>query len=127
MLYTIGFTQTSAENFFTRLKNAGVNAVVDIRLNNRSQLAGFAKYPDIDWFLRSVAGITYIYDDSFAPTDEILKAYQKKKINWSEYEKQFTELMKNRNIEEHIRLDYTSLIDQNICFLCSEPTPEHCH
>lgn len=127
MLYTIGFTQTSAENFFTRLKTAGVNTVIDIRLNNRSQLAGFAKYPDIEWFLRSIAGIMYIYDDSFAPADEILKAYQKKEIDWSEYEKQFAELMKNRNIEDHIRLEYASLINQNICFLCSEPTPEHCH
>ena len=127
MLYTIGFTQTSAENFFTRLKSAGVDTVIDIRLNNRSQLAGFAKYPDIKWFLDTIVGIEYIYDDSLAPTDQILKAYQKKEIDWVEYEKQFSELMKTRNVAEHIQLKYASLVKQNICFLCSEPTPEHCH
>lgn len=49
-IYTIGFTQTSAEQFFDRLIKAGVKKIVDARLNNRSQLAGFAKQEDLKYF-----------------------------------------------------------------------------
>jgi len=43
VLYTIGFTKKNARQFFETLKTAGVKRLVDIRLNNQSQLAGFTK------------------------------------------------------------------------------------
>ena len=93
MIYTIGFTRTTAEHFFQRLRDAGVGLLLDIRLNNRSQLAGFAKYPDIQWFVKELCGAEYIHDDFFAPTEEILKAYQRHNIDWAQYEIRFDNLM----------------------------------
>ncbi len=58
-LFTIGFTKTTAESFFSRLSQAGVKKVIDIRLNNASQLAGFAKKTDLIYFLKTICGIDY--------------------------------------------------------------------
>jgi uncharacterized protein (DUF488 family) len=120
---TIGFTQTSAEDFFQRLLNAGVKKVVDVRLHNTSQLSGFAKAGDLAYFLRTIGGMEYAHDPLLAPTDDILKAYKKEKGDWSLYERRFMELMKERKIESKI-------IPESLCgacLLCSEPEPHHCH
>lgn len=127
MIYTIGFTKTTAEHFFERLRARGVEVMLDIRLNNRSQLAGFAKAPDIGWFLGQLCGTEYIHDDFFAPTEEILKAYQRREIDWAGYEERFGDLMRRRNIDRYIRGKYADLEGRAVCLLCSEPTPEHCH
>lgn len=127
MIYTIGFTKTTAEHFFERLKSSGIEVMLDIRLNNKSQLAGFAKSPDIGWFLDRLCGIEYLYDDYFAPTEEILKAYQKHEIDWNGYETMFSQLMEKRNITGYIAKEYTQYKGKKICLLCSEPTPEQCH
>jgi uncharacterized protein (DUF488 family) len=122
-LYTIGFTRKSAETFFTRLIEAGVKRVVDIRLNNVSQLAGFTKKDDLAYFLRAIGGIDYRHLPLLAPTQEILDAYKKRKGDWAAYEEQFGRLMAERRIE-------TALAPEELeraCLLCSEPTPEHCH
>ena len=127
MIYTIGFTRTTAEHFFQRLRDAGVGLLLDIRLNNRSQLAGFAKYPDIQWFVKELCGAEYIHDDFFAPTEEILKAYQRHNIDWAQYEIRFDNLMARRNIKAYIQKHYAQYMDRPLCLLCSEPTPEQCH
>ncbi len=122
-LYTIGFTRHTAEDFFTALQQAGVRRVVDIRLNNTSQLAGFAKAKDLEYFLRAIAAIEYIHLPLLAPTPDILAAYKKHKGAWDIYEQEFTALMAERGIEAITR---AILRDQD-SLLCSEPTPEQCH
>ncbi len=122
-LFTIGFTKTTAEHFFTRLRNAGVKRLIDVRLNNRSQLAGFAKRQDLEYFLREIADIEYVYRPEWAPTQDILDAYKKSKGSWDVYDVAFNKLIADRQIEQYADAE---LLD-NACLLCSEDTPEHCH
>lgn len=122
-LFTIGFTKKSAEEFFTLLQNADVRRIVDIRLNNTSQLAGFAKARDLKYFLKEICKIEYVHKPEFAPTKSILDAYKKKEIDWEEYERQFRELITVRQIENLVTREQIN----NACFLCSETTPEKCH
>jgi uncharacterized protein (DUF488 family) len=122
-LFTIGFTKKSAEQFFTRLKQPGLVRLVDVRLNNVSQLAGFTKKHDLKFFLREICHLDYVHLTELAPTQDILDAYKKNGGDWSVYEQQFLALMAARRIEE--------TVDRNLlaggCLLCSEPEPEHCH
>lgn len=120
---TIGFTQTTAEAFFERLRNAGVKRVFDVRLHNTSQLAGFAKAGDLAYLLRAIGNIEYVHQPLLAPTDAMLKAYKKEKGDWGEYEKKFLQLMSERRIEQRLRPETFD----GACLLCSEPTPHHCH
>jgi uncharacterized protein (DUF488 family) len=120
---TIGFTKTSAERFFERLLSAGVKKVMDVRLHNTSQLAGFAKADDLAYFLKALGGIEYVHEPLLAPTDEMLKAYKKEKGDWRAYEERFLALMAARRIEKTL----SSEIFDGACLLCSEATPHHCH
>lgn len=123
-IFTIGFTKKSAETFFTRLKNAGVKRLVDVRLNNVSQLAGFTKRDDLQYFTKAICGIEYVHIPRLAPTLDILDSYKKQKNgDWPLYERQFLDLMRARRIEETVSRD---LLDSG-CLLCSEETPHHCH
>lgn len=122
-IFTIGFTKTSAESFFARLRDAGVKKLVDVRLNNVSQLAAFAKRDDLAYFLRTICGIAYEHHAELAPTQGILDAFKKHKGHWSEYEERFHELIKQRRIEETIPRESLD----GACLLCSEDTPKHCH
>jgi len=122
-LFTIGFTKKTAEAFFNRLSKAGINRVIDIRLNNVSQLAGFAKRDDLRYFLKAICGIDYIHLPELAPTQEIMDNFKKKKGDWSIYEKAFLALLKQRKPEETLSKD---LFDK-ACLLCSEDRPNHCH
>jgi len=122
-LFTIGFTHKTAETFFSTLVGAGVRRVIDIRLYNTSQLAGFAKKEDLRYFLKAIGDIDYIHRPDFAPTQEILDGYKKKKGDWPVYEYEFRRLMEERKAEAHLTRDF---LDRG-CLLCSEPSPEHCH
>ncbi len=122
-LFTIGFTQKSAESFFETLKQAGVNRVIDTRLNNISQLAGFTKRNDLEYFLRKIYGIEYIHITELAPTKDILDEYKKKKGDWNVYEKKFIDLITERQIEKKVSPE----ILNNSCLLCSEAKPHNCH
>ena len=122
-LYTIGFTKKSAETFFTRLTNAGVKRLVDVRLNNVSQLAGFTKRDDLRYFTRVICNIDYVHLPDLAPTQDILDAYKKQKGDWGLYERQFLDLMRSRHIEKKFSRD---ILDGG-CLLCSEEKPHHCH
>ena len=122
-LFTIGFTKKSARQFFDTLIQAGVRRIIDTRLNNVSQLAGFAKRSDLEYFLNTIGNIEYVHLLDLAPTKDILDAYKKNGEDWSTYEKQFLQLIAERKIEEKVSPD---LLDGG-CLLCSEPTPHHCH
>ncbi len=122
-LYTIGFTKKTAEYFFSKLKQSGVKRVLDVRLNNVSQLAGFAKKDDLIYFLRRLAGVEYTHLTELAPTRDMLDAYKKHKGEWAVYEEQFLELMAQRHIEDRVSKE---ILDHG-CLLCSEDKPHHCH
>ena len=122
-LYTIGFTKKSAEKFFTLLKNSGARRLADVRLNNTSQLAGFAKRDDLEYFVRAICGIEYVHVPDLAPTQDILDAFKKQKGDWRLYEREFLALMAGRKVEDTVPRE----VLDGACLLCSEETPEHCH
>lgn len=122
-LYTIGFTKKSACEFFELLKKHSVETVVDVRISNSSQLAGFAKGSDLTYFLKQIGGIGYRHIVDFAPTKELLSDYRAGKVDWSEYTRVFNNLLEHRLINKRYKVaDF-----DNCCFLCSEETPEKCH
>ena len=128
--YTIGFTQKTAEEFFEGLNGKNISTLIDIRLNNKSQLAGFAKGRDLKYFLDKLCGIRYVYDPDFAPTKELLDNWKKNRITWEEYETIYNKILSERNADEmfmnrYINVDYRT--QGNFCFLCSESTPGYCH
>jgi len=122
-IYTMGFTKKSAEDFFTLLKNAGVRRVIDVRLNNVSQLAGFSKRPDLEYFLGEIGDIGYVHLPELAPTQELLDEYRNKKGSWSAYEAKFLRLVSARTIEDRVSQDLLA----GSCLLCSEAEPDRCH
>jgi uncharacterized protein (DUF488 family) len=123
-ILTIGFTKKSAEQFFGKLKQAGIQRLIDVRLNNTSTLAGFTRKDDLAYFLHAICGIDYVHEPLLAPDNAMLTAYRKRAIDWSAYESQFLELMAERAIEG--RVD-RKLFNSRSVLLCSEPTAEHCH
>ncbi|MBL0373078.1 DUF488 domain-containing protein [Rhizobium sp. KVB221] len=122
-VHTIGFTNTTAEHFFDRLLASGSRLVIDVRLHNTSQLAGFAKATDLAYFLDRIAGIGYAHQSLLAPEEDMLKAFRAPKANWQDNESQFQRLMAERKIEEKLKPDYFA----DSCLLCSEDKPHHCH
>jgi len=122
-LYTIGFTKKTARQFFELLKQNNIKKLIDVRINHASQLAGFAKGADLEYFAEAICGIQYEYIADFAPTKELLSDYQNKKIDWAEYQKTYRSLIETRNVKTTYKtedFDYA-------CFLCSEPTADQCH
>lgn len=122
-LYTIGFTKKSAERFFSLLKKAGIKKLVDIRVNNSSQLAGFAKGKDLEFFVKELCGATYSHIVDLAPTKELLKDYQEKVVDWNGYVSVFNKLLNTRHASKRFPVESFD----NACFLCTEETPENCH
>ena len=123
-VYTIGFTKKTAKEFFHRLRDANVARLIDVRLNNTSQLAGFAKRDDLKFFLEELHNIEYRHEPLFAPTKEILDAYRKQKGPWEDYAESFIQLMTDRRIETEID---RALFETPAVLLCSEASSEHCH
>lgn len=123
-IYTIGFTKKSAEQFFGIIQRSGVQRLIDIRLNNRSQLSSFAKQPDLEYFLKAITKIEYVHEPLLCPTENILKDYQKKLITWDEYENKYIELIKSRAVEKMLS---HNLFEVPSVLLCSESEPNHCH
>lgn len=122
-LYTIGFTQKGAERFFSALTENGVKRVLDVRLNNRSQLAGFAKSDDLRFFLRTLGGIDYVELPTLAPTPDLLDAYKKHGGDWPTYERQFLALLERRRVAATL----DRALFEDACLLCSEHQALHCH
>ncbi|MEH6626596.1 MAG: DUF488 domain-containing protein [Motiliproteus sp.] len=122
-IYTIGFTRKSAAVFFEFIKSSNISMLLDVRLNNVSQLSGFAKKDDLRFFLQEICGTEYLHVPELAPTKDILNAYKKGDIPWREYEDKFMNLMSQRNVE---RMVNPYLVDGS-CLLCSEHEPHLCH
>ena len=122
--YSIGFTKHSAHDFFESLARAGIERLVDVRLNNVSQLSGFAKQDDLAFFLDAISGIEYVHDLVLAPTRDLLDAYRKRRITWAEYERDFNALMTERRISDRLTPQF---FERRTVLLCSEHTPDQCH
>ena len=122
-LYTIGFAGKSAETFFTSLAKHGAKKVIDIRLSNVSQLAGFTKKNDLKYFLKVIANIEYEYVPLLAATKELMDGYRHGKIPWEEYEVTYLALLEERQVEKLLKPED---FDKG-CLLCSEEKPDHCH
>jgi uncharacterized protein (DUF488 family) len=123
-VYTIGFTKRTAAEFFGALKRAGIKRLLDVRLNNSSQLAGFTKREDLRFFLKEICAAEYAHEPLLAPTKDLLDAYKKNGGTWKDYQDRFLNLMKERKIEEEIDQRSFSI---PTALLCSETTPEYCH
>lgn len=122
-IYSIGFTKKSAREFFGLLRQAGIRRLIDVRLNNVSQLAGFAKRDDLEFFLRELCDADYVHEPLLAPTQELLDRYKKQRGTWADYERDFLDLMRERRVEE--RIDRV-MLDKAV-LLCSEHVPDQCH
>lgn len=121
-IYTLGYTQKSAEQFFGLLRERGVKRLLDIRLQNTSQLAGFTKKEDLAYFLQELLGAEYQHLGLLAPTKEILDEYRQTN-DWERYTRKYLALLEERRILEQL----DPALFAGACLLCSEPTPEHCH
>ena len=122
-VFSIGFTQKTAREFFGKLRRPGLRRLLDVRLNNVSQLAGFSKRDDLKFFCESIPGIEYFHLTELAPTQIMLDEYKKNRGNWTDYEAKFVAIMAQRKVEDSLARE---LIDGG-CLLCSEPNPEYCH
>jgi len=122
-IYTIGFTKKSAREFFELLLDNDIKKIIDIRLRNNSQLAGFAKAKDLKYFLEEIDDIAYIHKPEFAPSKELLNSWRNDEITWKEYEKIYLNDLKNKVDFNKLEID----IFDNSCLLCSENLPEKCH
>lgn len=122
-IFTIGFTRKSARRFFDLLRECGAQRVVDVRLNNVSQLAGFAKRDDLAYFLGEICEMDYVHVSALAPTKEMLDDYKKRRSDWNTYETRFLDLMRERRVEKTVAKE----IMAGGCLLCSEHMPDHCH
>lgn len=120
-IYTIGFAKKTAEEFFTALRRSKVKRLYDIRLGNKSQLAGFTKQRDLEYFLRTICGIEYVYLPALAPSRELRDPYLAGKLSWEQYEPRYKRLIASRKPALK-KSDF-----KDACLLCVEPTAEHCH
>lgn len=123
VLFTIGFTQKTAEGFFCLLRQSGVRRLIDTRLNNSSQLAGFSKKDDLKYFTKEILGADYFHWEDSAPDKEMLDAYKKKVIKWDEYAREYESMLKKRRIESQL----DAVLGEFSCLLCSEAKPHYCH
>jgi uncharacterized protein (DUF488 family) len=122
-IHTIGFTRKPARTFFGLLRESGARRLIDVRLHNVSQLAGFTKRDELEYFLAELCGMAYIHELRLAPTKPMLDAYQKRGVTWEAYERSFVDLMVERRVEQTLSRE---VLDNSV-LLCSEPTAEHCH
>ncbi|QEP41867.1 DUF488 domain-containing protein [Ectothiorhodospiraceae bacterium BW-2] len=121
--YTLGFTQKNAEKFFSLIRQSGVKQLLDVRLHNNSQLAGFTKRDDLRFFLRELCQVDYHYVTELAPTKQILTPYKKGEMSWDVYEDRYMDLMAQRRVERSVTPEQL----HGGCLLCSEHQPHHCH
>lgn len=124
-IFTMGFTQKTAEQFFEKIKKNNIQIVLDVRLNNQSQLAGFTKGKDLEYFLKTICNCLYEHEIKFAPTKEILSSYKNNKIDWEKYVIEFDKLIVSRKMADYFEKKYAKY--NNVLLLCSEPTPQNCH
>ena len=123
-IYTIGFTKRTAGEFFDALRRAGIRRLIDVRLNNSSQLAGFSKCRDLEYFLKEICDARYEHRPNLSPTKELLDGYKKGTLPWDDYQTAFLDLLAGRRVEEELQ---EQSFQTPTVLLCSEPTAEYCH
>ena len=126
-IFTIGFTKKSAETFFELLELHRITELIDVRLYNNTQLAGFAKANDLKFFLNRISRIEYRHDLKFTPSEELLKSYRENLITWEDYTAEFAKIMKERRIVPHILTNYSDSPEVRYCLLCTEVSAANCH
>lgn len=124
-IYTMGFTKKSARQFFELVRAHDIDLLIDIRLSNKSQLAGFTKGEDLVYFLDELCHCGYEHCLAFAPTKELMDSYQNNRIKQPEFEAIYNQLLKDRGDYKDFLNKYGAY--ENVCLLCSEATPERCH
>lgn len=124
-IFTIGFTKTPAAEFFGKLKKAGIRRLLDVRLNNTSQLAAYANRDDLKYFVRAICDATFEHEPLLAPTEDMLDAFKKRKGRWQVYDAHFMALMAERQIDVKLERDWFEAT--LTALLCREHTAEHCH
>ena len=122
-IYTIGFTGKTAREFFDLLNSTDAKYLADTRLNNNSQLAGFTKKGNIEYFVEKLTRLKYIELPLLAPEKEMFQQYRKDG-DWELYESRYNQLLERRSASETID---RALLDKGAILLCSERTPEKCH
>lgn len=125
VIYTIGFTQKSAQDFFESISGEDIKLLIDTRLNNNSQLAGFSKKKDLPYFLEKLSNCQYSHQIEYAPTKELLDSYRKKELMWDQYEKMYRKLIKTRGVLEHFKRNFGQY--SKVVLLCSESASINCH
>lgn len=123
-IYTVGYTKKSAAEFFDALRIRGLRRLVDVRLSNTSQLAGFSKREDLQYFLREICDCDYLHEPRLAPEEELLKAYQDKQLDFAEYERRFLRTLAERAPEQWLD---PALFAVPTVLLCAEPSADKCH
>jgi uncharacterized protein (DUF488 family) len=123
-IYSIGFTKKNAREFFGTLKAYRIERLLDVRLNNTSQLAAFAKKDDLAYFLREICSAVYEHEPRLAPTQDILDEFKKRKGSWEVYSEAYLSLIRSRKVESVLSQDS---FQKRTVLLCSEATSEHCH
>jgi uncharacterized protein (DUF488 family) len=123
-VYTIGFTGKTAEAFFGALRRAGVRRLLDVRLHNTSNMAGFTKQRDLPFFLREICAVEYHHEPRLSPSEELFRGIRGRKIAWSEYERGFLALLAERRVESHVD---RALFAGSTVLLCAEASADHCH
>lgn len=126
IVFTIGFTKKDARTFFETLTMNGIELLLDIRLNNKSQLAGFAKGRDLEYFMKKICKADYLHNTIYAPTKELLDGYKKGVVSWEEYVEVYNDLIQRRNVKKTFESEVSKEY-KRVCLLCSEETPEKCH
>ena len=124
-IFTIGFTKKTAEEFFEALNNNNIDLLIDTRISNNTQLAGFTKASDLHYFLRELCNASYIHRPDFAPTKKLLNDWRSNKIDWAQYEKEYTDIQEQRGTYKNFVKDFSDY--KNVCILCSEAEPKYCH
>ncbi len=124
-IYTIGFTKKTAKQFFEPIKEANIKLLIDVRLNNQSQLAGFTKGKDLVYLLQQICNCDYVHELKFAPSKELLDNYKKGVISWNQYEPEYYKQFTENKMSEIFKAKYS--INNKLVFLCSEPTSDNCH
>ena len=125
IIFTIGFTKSKARDFFERIRKANPDIIIDVRRNNSSQLAGFAKGDDLLYFAKEICNCGYKHDTMFAPSEELLDGYKHKKLTWAEYIVEYERQMEKKDITNYFKRNFSKY--NSVCLLCSENTPEQCH
>ena len=122
-IFTIGYTKKSAREFFGLIKANEIDVLVDVRLYNNTQLAGFSKSRDLEFFLAALCGCGYVWAKQFAPSPALFNDYKSGQIDWAACEAVYRDFL-----NAHTGLDFFRLYrNKRICLLCAEETPECCH